>query len=121
MLDFRRLLAHYRDTPMATPLIVAPRSGLLTQGTIFSCAIAEGYQGCPIHGVVITARCDIKNEKTPAYNYLPIVALDDWVHRDGRLILGTRVASDTIAKVKSVLIDCGFVTSVLETQSLSSV
>ena len=67
----------------------------LTQGTIFSCAVAEGYSDCKVHGLVITARCDLAHDKAPIFNYLPIVRLDDWLHRDFLSHMCNRAESDT--------------------------
>jgi hypothetical protein len=53
--------------------ILKPTLGLLSQGTIFSCASAEDYPDCLVHGLVITARCDIAQSKVPIFNYLPVV------------------------------------------------
>lgn len=66
----------------------------LTQGSIFSCAQAEDYAGCPVHGLVITARCDITHDKAAVFNYLPVVRFDDWIHRDFLSILLTRSETD---------------------------
>ena len=59
--------------------ISAPKLGFLTQGTLFTCAAAEDYGGCNVHGLVITARCDVAQNKAAVFNYLPVVSLDDWV------------------------------------------
>jgi hypothetical protein len=102
-------------------LVVFPQGSGLTQGTIFSAAVAEDYPGCRTHGLVITARCDVANDKVRTYNYVPIVTLDDWLHRDGRLILAERLHAETLGALKGALKDGGFSPSILETESPRSV
>jgi hypothetical protein len=99
------------------PAVGRPRMGPMTQGTIFSCAVAEDYPRCTTHGLIITARCDVANDKVRTYNYIPIVALNDWLHHDGRLILADRLLSETRGKVRGILKDSGFSPSILETES----
>lgn len=50
---------------------------------MFSCATASRYDACEVHGVTITARCDVAQQKYPVLNYLPLVKLSDWLRRDG--------------------------------------
>ena len=64
-----------------------PVFGEITQGTLFNCAIADRYGAKRVHGLAITARCDIANDKFPVLNYLPVVTLMDWMHCDGFEIL----------------------------------
>ena len=51
-------------------LIVNPRNGPMTLGTIFTCAVAGGYASRPVYGIVLTARCDISHDKALVVNYL---------------------------------------------------
>ena len=60
-----------------------PRYGEITQGTVFSCAYASRYEDCEVHGLAITARCDVAHDKFPVLNYLPVVRLEDWLREDG--------------------------------------
>ena len=60
---------------------------MITQGTVFCCAQATRYDNCDVKGLVITARCDVKQNKFPVLNYLPIVSLPDWLRLDGLDIL----------------------------------
>lgn len=52
---------------------------------------------------MITARCDAVNDKIRTYNYLPVVHFDDWMQRDGALILAEKAAADTKNSMKNVL------------------
>jgi hypothetical protein len=67
--------------------------------------------------LVITARCDAEQDKVLIYNYLPVVRLDDWLHRDGKTILADRLLSESIGQMKSALNDGHYSFSVLETES----
>jgi hypothetical protein len=89
----------------------------MTQGTIFTCAVAEEYPGCTVHGLIITARCDISNDKVQTVNYVPVVTLDDWLRRDGRLTVSQRFMKETLGKIKSALTESGYSLSILETES----
>jgi len=71
--------------------------------------------------LVITARCDIANDKVHSYNYLPVVTLSDWIHRDGRIILAERLQAESLTSLRNVLRDCGHSPSVLDTESLERV
>jgi hypothetical protein len=103
------------------PLVLFPSSGLMTQGTIFSCAVAEDYSSSTTHGLVITARCDASNDKVRVFNYLPIVSLDDWLRRDGRIIVSQRLMKETVSKMKSALSEAGYSASILETETPTSI
>lgn len=101
--------------------VASPKSGPLTQGTIFSCATAEDYENCNVHGLIITARCDIAQSKAQIYNYLPVVQLDDWIHRDGRIILCERLIKSTLGKIKAVLRAAGYSESVMQTETPAAI
>ncbi|WP_140868278.1 hypothetical protein [Myxococcus xanthus] len=75
----------------------------LTQGSIFSCAQAEDYEHCFVHGLVITARCDISHDKAAVFNYLPVVRFDDWLHRDLLSIMVARCEADVRQQFKDTL------------------
>lgn len=98
-----------------------PLLGQLTQGGIFSCAKAEAYDGCSVHGFVITARCDIEQRKFPILNYLPVVMLDDWLTRDGFDLLFHRISADTEGSIADVMSLAGISRSILLSQSLQAV
>jgi len=51
----------------------------ITQGTILSGAVCSTIKAKEAWGVIITARCDIEQDKTSIYSYLPIVRVEDWV------------------------------------------
>lgn len=69
------------------PHLHRPPYGNITQGTVFCCATAQRYKSCEVHGLAITARCDLAQQKYPVLNYLPVVRLGDWMKRDGLDIL----------------------------------
>lgn len=98
-----------------------PLNGPMTQGTVFTCAVAEDYPDSVTHGLVITARCDVSNDKVQTFNYLPIVSLNDWLSRAGRVIISQRLMKETVGKMKSTLVEAGYSTSILGTESPHSV
>ena len=110
-----------RITEKLKSVVLQPRSGPLTQGTIFRCGVAEEYAGCSTHGVVITARCDAANDKVRVYNYLPVVRLDDWLHRDGRIIIADRLTAETLGQLRNTLRETNYSVSILESESPRSV
>lgn len=101
--------------------IVRPLLGRLNQGCIFTCASAENYVGCRVHGFVITARCDIEQDKFPVLNYLPIVNLDDWLERDGFDILHSRLVAETEGALDGLLKEFDIPKSLLNSQSLEQI
>lgn len=80
-----------------------PKQGHFTQGTIFSCAYAENYEGLSVYGLVITARCDAAQNKVPIYSFIPVVSLEDWIFRDGAEIVLQRLLSDCDNTKKNIL------------------
>lgn len=99
------------------PLIARPTWGRIKQGTIFTGAIAEGYQDCEVDGVVITARCDLVHDKVPLVNYLPVVRFDDWLKRDYARLLATRLEKSALGRIRDLLVAEGHSPTVLETLS----
>lgn len=77
--------------------------GTITQGTVFSCAQAPRYAGCEVHGLTITARCDVAQQKYPVLNYLPLVKLKDWLRRDGLDILVEQEKRQQDGNLKAML------------------
>lgn len=53
-----------------------------TQGSIFNCANSEKYPTDDILGLVITARCDIENDKVSHFNYLPLIPFSIWKNNE---------------------------------------
>lgn len=97
--------------------IIYPKTNSLTQGVIFLGGLAENYNDCQTYGLILTARCDVANDKIQTYNYLPVVPLDRWLHYDGQLILAGRLAADAYGKMKSYLKHINQSTSILETET----
>lgn len=97
--------------------VARPTLGVLNQGTLFTCANAEDYGDCNVTGIIITARCDVAQSKAPVFNYLPVVSLDDWIHRDGRMILCERLAKSNVGRMKGCLKSAKQSETLLSTQS----
>lgn len=75
------------STQRTRPRLRGATYGRLTQGSIFCCAVAGRYPNSNVYGVVITARCDLAQDKYPVLNYLPVIPLRDWLRQDGLDIL----------------------------------
>ena len=97
--------------------IVYPLTAQLTQGSTFAGGVAEEYGGCSTYGLIITARCDIEQDKVRTYNYLPIVLLRDWLARDGKLILAERLMADTMGQMKTLLKENNYSGNILEAET----
>ena len=99
----------------------APREGEFTQGTVFSCAYAEDYPDVVIYGLVITARCDAAQDKTPIFSYIPAVSLHDWMLCDGANIAMDRLGADCQGNLRKALKDAELSESLLETKALDEI
>lgn len=90
----------------------------ITQGTIISCAKVNRYEGCHVFFVIITARCDIAQEKFPILNCLPVVPLNYWMRADGLDILLAAVRKKIQSELKSALSEAGHSVDVLRLSNL---
>lgn len=85
-------------------MIGKPVLGQLTQGSIFSAAVAENYGMVPVWGICITARCDVAHEnKTSVFNYIPVVRYEDWLLMDGAKIIVERMHNTVRGNAKEIL------------------
>jgi hypothetical protein len=91
--------------------------GKLDQGTIFTCARAERYHGVPVYGLVITARCDIDQQKYPVLNYIPVVSLVDWLGTDGFDLIQDKAERDSYGRIKNIFKSYDFAESLLIAKS----
>ena len=98
-----------------------PRLGQLNQGSIFSCARADRYPGCVVSGVVLTARCDLEQEKYNVLNYAPVVSLKDWLKVDGYELVLSRIAADLGSRTESALRTINLPMSILNSQTPASI
>jgi len=99
----------------------APREGEFTQGTVFSCAYAEDYPLSPAYGLVITARCDAAQDKTPIFSYLPVISLRDWMLCDGSNIVMDRMRAACMGDLRKALKDASLSESLLETKTMDEI
>lgn len=84
-----------------------PVMGNLRQGTIFTGASCDGYDGCDVYGLVVTAQCDLAHDKARMINYLPVVSMRDWHARDFAILLAESVSRELYNKGKNYLKNCG--------------
>lgn len=103
------------------PHVEPARLGQLTQGTVFNCAAAFRYPKKQVHGLTITARCDVAQAKYRLLNYVPVVRLEDWFLMDGLEILLENERKDQLGKVKNELSQCDLSANLLLSVSLSEI
>ena len=75
-----------------------PKYSSLTQGSIVRGCVATNYPDSEVWGCIITARCDLSNEKVKTVHYLPIVSFDDWLKNE--LVDKIRIAWSAALKSK---------------------
>ena len=95
--------------------------GTLRQGVLFCGAAADGYSECEVHGLIITAQCDLAQEKVSVVNFLPVVKLRDWLARDFANILVRRLQAQIIGGFKNLLKEAGHSPSILETEPIENI
>lgn len=72
-------------------------------------------------GVVITARCDIAQNKYPILNFVPAVPLSDWFRKDGLSLLVDSERKTTLAKVTNILKEARVSEALLTAVSLAEI
>ena len=98
-----------------------PVLGKLNQGSIFSCASAERYPDADVYGLVITARCDLVQGKSPLVNYVPVISFEDWIKVDGFEIARERVEKKVRGEISALLREWSIAPSVLLAVDLDDV
>ena len=98
-----------------------PKNDELTQGTLFTCATAEGYPSQSVMGMIITARCDVAQDKAPIYNYIPVVSLGDWILGDGADIILDRVKMDQENSLKTTVVSAGLSDTLLKSKTYQEI
>lgn len=93
-------------------MIRAPRVGEFTQGTLFSCAVAQRYEDGPVLGLIITARCDVAHDKAEILNYIPVVPLERWLLRHGRQIVARRQCASAFGAMQKAMTNAGLATTI---------
>ena len=102
-------------------MLKQPLLGKLNQGSIYTCARAERYVACTVFGIVLTARCDLAQDKHNVLNYAPMVPLDEWLKIDGYEIIIEKIAADIASRMDSALKVIGLPQSVLISQTPKSI
>lgn len=87
---------------MSNRIVRNAKIGEINQGMIFNGAVAELYISCEVFGMIITARCDIANDKVSVYNYIPLVKFNDWKLIDFKEIIVDRVQKQEIGNLKNI-------------------
>jgi hypothetical protein len=102
-------------------MYLEPKYRELTQGSIFSCAYAENYPKTMVYGIVITARCDVANQKTPTYHYIPAVSLDAWLMNDGAELIIERAEHEQMNAIENLFLQNNISHSLLKTKSIEEI
>lgn len=102
-------------------VIARPEWGVLRQGVLFSGAAADGYDGCAVAGLIITAHCDLAHDKVPVVNFVPVVHAGDWLLRDYAALLSRRLRADSKASITDILKQANLSEALLETESIETV
>lgn len=68
------------------------------QGMVFNGVTSKFYPAVKCHGLVITADCDIIQEKTPVIHYLTIIALNDWVCKETCSLVASEYINEWLVK-----------------------
>jgi len=98
-----------------------PKSGRIQQGALFNCVLVPGYEGCPCHGLILTARCDLEHGKYSVVNYLPVVRFSDWAKREMCYLLARRIHKSVQVSINKALSDKKVTKSVLSTFPLRDI
>ena len=98
-----------------------PKSGKFQQGSLFNCVLVPGYEGCPCHGLVLTARCDLEHGKSSVVNYLPVVRFSDWAKREMCFLLARRIHKSVQGTINKALSDKKVTKFVLDTFPLRTI
>lgn len=93
-----------------------PRKKALTQGMIFSAGAVSGYTGKEVYGLIITARCDIAQNKVEAYHYVPVVSLKDWMEISGIAEISERAIDNAKSSIRNIMKNNDFSPSAIESQ-----
>jgi len=75
----------------------------ITQGSIFNHAFNEDFECDDDLGMLISARCDLANNKSPKYSYLPVITLKNHISFNIVSKLLTEQRSEEINKIKSLI------------------
>ena len=89
-------------------MVDAQNFATISQGSIFNFAYSETYEEDEILGLIITARCDISNDKVRKYSYLPVIPFRLWRERELIPILKRLKTKSLENNVKSALDHAGF-------------
>lgn len=75
----------------------------ITQGSIFNHALNEDFESGGNLGMLISARCDLANNKAPKYSYLPVISLKNYIsyYTVAKLLVEQR--SEELNKIKNLI------------------
>ncbi len=75
----------------------------ITQGSIFNNAFNEDFGKSEDLGMLISARCDLANNKTSKYSYLPVIKLEKYIlyYVARKLLVDQR--NEEIQKIKNII------------------
>lgn len=71
----------------------------VTQGLYFYGLRSQLYPSKPVHGIVITARCDLAQSKVNQVHYLTAITLNDWIKSDCLYMITKSVIKSSQKKI----------------------
>lgn len=80
----------------------------ISQGSLFNFAYSEEYEDHEILGLIITARCDISNDKVKKYSYLPVIPFCVWRENELMPILKRRKLKSIANGIQDQLSNAGY-------------
>jgi hypothetical protein len=101
-------------------VVSKPFWGRLKQGTIFSSAATEDCRPS-VCGIIITAHCDLANQKVSSVTYLPVIPFKDWCKSELASILCKNLSLEINNKINKWVEDSGVDPMVLVYEGLTNV
>lgn len=80
----------------------------ISQGSLFNYAYSESHEDHEILGLIITARCDISNDKVRKYSYLSVIPFQIWRESELVFILKKRVLKSITNDIEVQLVNVGY-------------
>jgi hypothetical protein len=74
-----------------------------TQGLLFYGARSTFYPNKPCYGIVITARCDLVQNKIPTVHFVTVIPIADWIKTDCAIMIGKDIRNNVFNKLSQYM------------------